>query len=255
MTPIELQLDRSYYNHLAIMGTITGFLALGLGYMAITVPVLPLLLFAILPLGLWGGVTLLEYKRGAKTLDEEGVTRRDGKRFLWDDLQKIKLVYMPLKSGQGPLNHAELHFSQGQTRIFPMIVDRGWEAILWAKRMEAERKAAAQSSSPSQVASVLAAKKNKSFAQCSICSLLAEVERGFQKHGREAEDTFLPEAFKSLQFVRDTKPGQTRSPSLLQCPECDTYYLYEVEYEYLATGSEDEQRLTRLTEEEALQYL
>lgn len=255
MKTIELQLERTYYNRLAIMGTITGLLALGLGYMAFTVPVLPLLLFAILPLGLWGGVTLLEYKRGAKTLDEEGVTRRDGKRFLWDDLQKIKLVYMPSKSGQGPLNHAELHFTQGQSRIFPMMVDRGWEAIMWAKRMEAERKAARQSPSPSPAQSAPEPKKPKSFEHCSICSQLSDHERGFQKHGREEEDTFLPEAFRLLQFVRDTKPGQTRSPSLLQCPQCDTYYLYEVGYEYLATGSEDEQRLTRLTEEETLQYL
>ncbi|MBS1811946.1 MAG: hypothetical protein JST84_32035 [Acidobacteria bacterium] len=250
MKTIELQLDRSYYTRLAIMGAMTGFPAFGLGYMAITVPVLPLLLFAILPLGLWGGVTLLEYRRGAKALDEEGVTRRDGKRFLWDDLQKIKLVYMPLKYGKGALNHAELHFSTGQSRIFPRIVDRGWEAILWAKRMEVERKAAAQSS-----AAAPEAQKRKTFDLCSICSQLKEVEFGFQKHGREDENTFLPDVSKSLQFVHDIKPGQTRSPSLLQCSECDTYYLYEIEYEYLATGSEDGQRLTRLTANDALQYL
>lgn len=84
---------------------------------------------------------------------------------------------------------------------------------------------------------------------CSTCSRLNDVETGFQKHGREDEDTFLPDAFSDLRFVRDLRPGRTRIPELLQCPICETFYVYKVEYEYLATGSEDGQRLTRLSNE------
>ena len=37
--------------------------------------------------------------------------------------------------------------------------------------------------------------------------------------------------------------------------KCGTYYLYRTDYEYLVNGSEDEEYLTRLTEEQAAGYL
>lgn len=40
-----------------------------------------------------------------------------------------------------------------------------------------------------------------------------------------------------------------------QCPECGTSYLYETEYEFLLGGSEDTQKLKRLTTEEAALYI
>jgi len=42
---------------------------------------------------------------------------------------------------------------------------------------------------------------------------------------------------------------------LKQCAACGTYYLYETDYEYLVNGSEDEEVLTRLKEEEARELL
>ena len=89
---------------------------------------------------------------------------------------------------------------------------------------------------------------------CSICSQLRDYERGFQVGGREAEDTFLPGASAQLKNVCEIYPGGNRTPVLQQCPECGTHYLYETEYEFLVSGSEDEQRLTRLTAEQAAQY-
>ena len=91
---------------------------------------------------------------------------------------------------------------------------------------------------------------------CSLCSQLGDYEFAFQKGGREDEATYLPAPAYSLPVVRDLKPdGGCRLLQLKQCPECETYYLYKTDYEFLVSGTEDEQELTRLTAEEAAAYL
>jgi hypothetical protein len=90
---------------------------------------------------------------------------------------------------------------------------------------------------------------------CSICSQLEDHEFGRQCHGRPEEDTFLPDVARRLENIRELKPGSVRYTWLRQCPECATYYLHRTSYEYLASGSEDEQFLTRLTDEQAAEYL
>lgn len=91
--------------------------------------------------------------------------------------------------------------------------------------------------------------------RCSICSQLKGRELGRQTHGRPEEDTTLPDAARHLKNVRELDPGSVRYTWLRRCPECATYYLHRNDYEYLATGSEDEQILTRLTDEKAAEYL
>lgn len=90
---------------------------------------------------------------------------------------------------------------------------------------------------------------------CSICSLLADKEWATQKFGWEEHDTSLPAAAGQLVLVRDVMPDSIRALQLQQCPECGTYYLYRSDYEYLVNGTEDEQSLTRLTDQEAAAYL
>lgn len=264
MKTLELKLQRSYYYRMAFMTALTGSLSLLLAYFGLKHRMWPMVLFGLLPFGSWALLAIHEYRRGAKTLDAEGVTRRDGKRFLWAELQDIKYVYWRLQSGQqGALNHAELHFRHGKSRLFPLVLENGWEAVEWVERLDAQRKAVASAEAaptPTEPAAaptetVPIRKPVKPREQCSICSQLADFHYALQKHGREDEDTFLPKAVAGLRMVRELEPGNARSPELLQCPECGTYYLFEVEYEYLATGSEDEQRLTRLSAEEAAQYL
>jgi hypothetical protein len=58
-----------------------------------------------------------------------------------------------------------------------------------------------------------------------------------------------------LKVVRDFQPYGSRKLQLQQCPECGTYYLYRTDYEFLVNGSEDEEFLTRLTDNEAAEYL
>src|SRR5215211_5151825 len=90
---------------------------------------------------------------------------------------------------------------------------------------------------------------------CSICSSLADYESAYQKNGHPEDDTSLPAAYNSLQVVRDFKQNSSRLLQLQQCPECATYYLYRTDYEFLVNGSEDEEELTRLTDEAAAEYL
>ncbi len=88
---------------------------------------------------------------------------------------------------------------------------------------------------------------------CRICSQLRDYENGLQTVGRPEEDTFVPRAAYELVTVKELNPpGDTY---VKQCPECATYYLYDVIYEYVVFGSEDEQTLKRLTDEKAAKYL
>ena len=103
-------------------------------------------------------------------------------------------------------------------------------------------------------------KRNRSadaaaHTRCSICRHLADKEAAFQKYGWEEDNTYLPAAAGRLTMVKDFKPYASRKLQLHQCPECGTYYRYETDYEFLVNGSEDEEYLTRLTDEEAAKYL
>ena len=99
------------------------------------------------------------------------------------------------------------------------------------------------------------ATETPAHAQCSICSGIADEESAFQKYGREEDNTYLPAVAAKLKVVRDYKPYDSRKLLLKQCPECGTYYLYRSDYEYLVNGTEDEEYLTRLSDEKAARWL
>lgn len=90
---------------------------------------------------------------------------------------------------------------------------------------------------------------------CSLCAQLADEEYASQKYGWEERNTHLPAVVERLVVVRDFQLYGSRQLQLRRCPECGGYYLYRSDYEYLANGSEDEQFLTRLTLEQAEEYL
>ena len=99
------------------------------------------------------------------------------------------------------------------------------------------------------------ANKAAPYSDCRICSALADSESAYQKYGHAEDNTYLPAAANSLQVVRDFKQHSSRKLQLQQCPQCATYYLYRTDYEFLVNGSEDEEELTRLTDEAAAGYL
>jgi hypothetical protein len=91
--------------------------------------------------------------------------------------------------------------------------------------------------------------------QCRICSFIAEHESAVQKVGRPDHDTYLPAASHDLSVVKDFELHGSRKLQLRRCPQCGTYYCYQTDYTFLVNGSEDEEHLTRLTEEQAAEYL
>jgi len=92
-------------------------------------------------------------------------------------------------------------------------------------------------------------------ANCGTCGALQDREFGYQKYGWAEDDVHLAAAAASLIVLKDFKPHSSRALQLQQCPACNTYYLYQTDYEYLVNGSEDEQTLTRLTDAQAAKYL
>lgn len=90
---------------------------------------------------------------------------------------------------------------------------------------------------------------------CGLCSQLGDEAYAFQKYGWEEDNTYLPAAASRLRLVKDLRPHGGRTLHLKRCPECGTYYLYRTDYEYLVNGTEDEEFLTRLTDEQAAEYL
>lgn len=94
-----------------------------------------------------------------------------------------------------------------------------------------------------------------SRTRCGVCSTLSESEYGYSKYGSPEHDIDLPNAAGSLVMVKDLKPLSDRQLQLWRCPGCGAWFLYRTDYEYLANGTEGEQFLTRLTEEEAAKYM
>src|ERR1044072_8823825 len=116
MPPLEAHVKRSYYVRVAIIGLFT----LGLGAL----------------------LMLLQYRHWVKLFDDQGVTRRDGKQFLWAYLKNVKFVRMRLRSGrEGPLNHIELIFHDGRATIFPLMLENSSEVMGVISKLPAGRAA------------------------------------------------------------------------------------------------------------------
>jgi hypothetical protein len=104
MNPLELRVKRSYYLRVAVIG--------------------------VLSFGLGALLLLLQHRRWVRVFDQAGATRRDGRRFLWANLQDIEFVHMRLSSGRpGGLNHIELHFSDGKASVYPLMLENSHEVM------------------------------------------------------------------------------------------------------------------------------
>jgi hypothetical protein len=128
MFSISLRFTRSFYFRHALIGGVLGFfcmvMVLTMRHAGALVMLLPVVF-----LGPWAFLVRREYRLSARVVNEEGVTRRDGRRFLWRDLHAV----------QEPLNHVDLIFAGGRVRILFMVLENGMEAIQFARRKAAER--------------------------------------------------------------------------------------------------------------------
>lgn len=114
MNPIELQVSRSYYVRVIFLG--------------------------VFSLGIGALLMYLEYRRWAQTMDGAGVTRRDGKQFLWQDLKGKNFVHMRRRYGKlGALNHIELVFSDGKALVFPLMLENAQEVMAFLERFSDEK--------------------------------------------------------------------------------------------------------------------
>jgi hypothetical protein len=225
MVKIETRLDRSYFVRVAIVGGMFLFFGLIIASFGLKHRMWLAVLFAFVSNVIWIVLFWREYRRGPSRLDSEGITRRDGARFAWKDLLAVvDVTYRTFTS------YTSIQFPNGEVRLFPLTLANAGDVVRFVEKIRMKK-------------------------DCPICTKLPAYCYAMQKHGREEQDTFLPAEAGKLKRIKDTEPGKTRSPELDQCPHCGTYYLYEIEYEYLATGSEDEQKLTRLSDEEAAKYL
>jgi hypothetical protein len=89
---------------------------------------------------------------------------------------------------------------------------------------------------------------------CPICSQLRNVETSFYKYAAPEYDRPLPAAAALLKIVQWLEGEDTERYHIRRCPSCASLYTYQLTYEYLVNGSEDEETLTRLAPAEAAAY-
>lgn len=268
MTVIEPRLRTSFFVRMAILVGIPTFF--GWVILVISRVWTPMVLFAgVAPGALTVAIILWSWLRGVRRLDDEGVTRRDGRRFPWSDLRTAQDVRMLLPGGvQGPLNNIDLHFRDGVVKVFPLTFKNIAEVMDFIAR----KRAAATAPKPA-VATVPAppplapepavtpverptpAPLPQVPGKCPTCGPIGDYAWAQQKGGHEKDDTYLPGAAYQLTTVREIDPNARPTPSLKQCPDCKTYFLYTTEYEFLISGSEDTETISRLSAEEARKYL
>lgn len=262
MKPVHLRFKRSFYIRHGIVGGMLSFFCFVIVTMSLRHHGGILAKFApLLFIGPWFAMIVREHRIAACLLDENGVTRNDGRRFSWSDFKEARKVHIILTGGQqGALNHVDIIFANGFARILPFVLENAFDALRFLEQRQNVPVPTPPASAP-QPSAVPAAKHEppspavKPAGKCTTCSELGQYHRGLQTGGREEEDTFLPDAASALKNIKDVQPGRNRTPVLRQCPECGAYFLFEVTYEYLATGSEDEQVLTRLSDEKAREIL
>lgn len=227
MQPIHVKYSLEFWVRIGITGGI--FALIGLLTLSISRGRLPLIAVGVIPTVIYVSVMFATHRKAVKMIDDNGITRRDGKLLLWNDFKERRDVQSLSRYNQPMgLNNIDLIYTTGKARLFIHVVENAGEILGIVSEL---------------------AKPRISPSDCSICTQLRDEEWAMQKHGHEEDDTNLPAAAWQLKDVRELKPGTTRSPILKECPQCGTYYVYRETYEYLATGSEDEQRLSRFGSE------
>lgn len=91
--------------------------------------------------------------------------------------------------------------------------------------------------------------------ECEICSELSGVERSFEKYGWPDQTQPMEPAASRLEPAESIEGYDKERHHVKRCPLCGTYYQYDLTYEYLVNGSEDEETLKRLTPTEARRFL
>lgn len=107
---LSVQVRRSYYVRLAIVGVLSagiGVLILGFGYL-----------------------------RWPSLFDDDGVTRRDGKRFRWVDLQSISVQTQRYHGHTtAVLLSVRLAFRDGVVMVYPFPLENAGTVLTYLRRL------------------------------------------------------------------------------------------------------------------------
>jgi hypothetical protein len=74
--------------------------------------------FGLISFGILAIVMYWRDRSSLKTLDDDGLTLRNGRRYAWTDLKSLKAVYMA-EYGEADLRHLELAFPAETVLVFP----------------------------------------------------------------------------------------------------------------------------------------
>lgn len=89
---------------------------------------------------------------------------------------------------------------------------------------------------------------------CPVCGPIGAGASAMRKQGWPEDDTWLPAAVLDLETVHTMSDTGSRKRELLRCPACGDQFLYVLDYEFLANGSEDFESLVRITAKEAEEH-
>ena len=92
-----------------------------------------LIVVGIFTFGLGALILYLTVRSYVKTLDDDAVTVRSGKRYAWGDLTKIKPVYVR-RYGRTTLNHVDLMFSGGTAGVYYQMFENGAEVLGFVRK-------------------------------------------------------------------------------------------------------------------------
>jgi len=134
MTPVTTIVRPSYFVRLAVTGGIFAFIGTILAL--VSRGRLALIAVGVVPFLIWAAVMIWTHLHGTRLIDSHGITRRDGKRFLWTDLIERRDVHTRMPwTAQGPLNNIDLLFSNGKLSVFPHTFENADEVLDAVARM------------------------------------------------------------------------------------------------------------------------
>ncbi len=252
MKAVHLRFPRSFYVRHGLIG---GLLAFFCFVIVATIRHGGLLIKGVpaVFLGPWLFLVWREYRIAARVVDDEGITRHDGRRFLWKNLRRVNEVRMFVAGAPtGPINNVDIVFGDGFARILVLIMENATEAWQIVRAKQKEHAAGGAEETPKEPAVPTAPVREPEPPQlaaslpCTVCGELGDYHYAMQKHGREDEDTFLPAVGSRLKRIKEIDPEKRPNQTVEQCPGCGAWFLYESSYEFLATGSEEEQWLSRI---------
>ncbi len=83
----------------------------------------------VFTLGIGGIIMWLQTRSWPKLIDEQGITTRGGKRFMWDQVKNIYPVIVRNHRGNRIGGRVEIEFEKKKIRVVPQSLENGWGVV------------------------------------------------------------------------------------------------------------------------------